>query len=449
VLVEPGLRPGVAIALLLLTIPVLALAAQCGRLGAPPRDRRLAVIRLAGATPGQAVLVAAAETGVASGLGAGLGLVTYLVGRWLLHRPDAAGRLLLPTDVLPTTWAVVAICAGLPLLAVAVAAMLLRRVAFTPYGVVRRTRNRSPRPFVGLLIVVGVALLVVFQSVNRWAGQTQRIVPDWVFPVVLFVSALAAAIGVVLGAGWISHTAGRLLHRFGRGPAALLAGRRLIADPWSGSRTFAVLLVCVLFGAGAAGIRAWFAADFANREDLGRWQAAQDGDPYLPNDNSFYFDTLNLVNGVVAVATALAAAAMLVAIAEGIVSRRQAYAALVATGVPRAVLARAVLLQTLTPVVPAVLLALAVGVSLPRGIANKVTDGGYDQRLCPGGDWTNCPDEASLAVRHVPQFVGQIPVPLDDLALVGAGAVAAVLAMVGVGLLLLRGATALEELRAT
>ena len=52
---EPGLRGGTALALVLLTIPILALAGQCGRLGAPARDRRLAGFRLAGATPGQAI----------------------------------------------------------------------------------------------------------------------------------------------------------------------------------------------------------------------------------------------------------------------------------------------------------------------------------------------------------------------------------------------------------
>ena len=41
-LYEPGLRPGVAFGLLLLVIPVLGLAAQCSRLGAPARERRLA-----------------------------------------------------------------------------------------------------------------------------------------------------------------------------------------------------------------------------------------------------------------------------------------------------------------------------------------------------------------------------------------------------------------------
>lgn len=61
---EAGLRPGVVIVLVLLTVPVLALAGQCALLGAPSRDRRLSAIRLAGASPGQAVAIAATETGL-------------------------------------------------------------------------------------------------------------------------------------------------------------------------------------------------------------------------------------------------------------------------------------------------------------------------------------------------------------------------------------------------
>ncbi|MFS8522264.1 MAG: FtsX-like permease family protein, partial [Micromonosporaceae bacterium] len=143
-LVEPGLRPGVVFGLLLLCIPVLALAGQSARLGAPARDRRLARIRLAGATPRQAVAVVVAETGLAALAGTALGMVVYAVGRALLHRPDASGRLPLPTDTAPPLWTVLAIGAGLPLLAALSAALLLRRVAFTPFGVARRHRTRPP-----------------------------------------------------------------------------------------------------------------------------------------------------------------------------------------------------------------------------------------------------------------------------------------------------------------
>src|SRR3954453_23443532 len=68
--------------------------------------------------------------------------------------------------------------------------------------------------------------------------------------------------GVVLGVGWISHTAGRLLRRYGRGPATLLAGQRLITDPWNGSRTMAALLAAVIAGAIVLGYRAYMITEF-------------------------------------------------------------------------------------------------------------------------------------------------------------------------------------------
>ncbi|GAA1824778.1 hypothetical protein GCM10009682_51190 [Luedemannella flava] len=447
VLVEPGLRPGVIMALALLTIPVLALAGQCGRLGAPARDRRLATIRLAGATPGQAVLVAAAETGVASGLGSVAGLALYLVGRRVLHRPDADGRLLLPTDVVPPAWALVAIVLGLPLLATGVAALLLRRVAFTPYGIARQVRRRSPRVWVGLLMGIGVALVGSGQAVARWAPD----LPDWVLPVQFFAGVLAGTCGLVFGTGWISAATGRVLLRFGRGPAALLAARRLMADPWSGSRVFAVLLVGVLFGAGAAGLRAHIMTIMAVEADSNRWSAQAQGEQYLPDGRAdFHATAFTLVDGVVAVAVGLSAAAMLVAVAEGIVSRRRAYASLVATGVPRRVLARAALLQALAPAVPAVVLALTVGGALARAFGDEARSGGYDNTICVGGDWSACeePGSTKLVEVWVPEFVRATPVPFAHLALLGAGTLAAVALTVAVGLLFLRPATDLTELRA-
>jgi len=406
-LAESGLRLGVALGLVLLTLPVLGLAAQCGRLGAPARDRRLAVIRLAGATPRQAVSLVAVETGVASTLGTVIGLAAYFIGRKALHRPDAAGQLALPTDVLPAPWALGAIAIGLPLLATAVAAVLLRGVAVTPFGVVRKVRLTAPRPWPGLLIVPGLAACAVIGPLGRYAEGQKVELPSWVTPLLFFVGGLLALVGIVLGTGWISYTAGRVLHRLARRPAALLAARRLMADPWSGSRTFAALLACVMFGAGAAEVRALLGAQFAAEEKLG-----------LRQDTSFYFQSLDLVDAAVMVATAIAAAGLLVALAEGIVSRRRAFAALVATGVPRATLAKSILWQVLAPVVPAVMVALAVGAALIQGVV---------------------PDESTTP--------GTVPIPFADLALLGAGALAVVLAVVGLGLLFLRSSTEIEELR--
>ncbi|PZF88445.1 FtsX-like permease family protein [Micromonospora deserti] len=440
---EPGLRGGTAFALLLLTIPVLALAGQCARLGAPARDRRLAAVRLAGATPGQVTGIVVAETGVAGLLGALAGLAAYLGGRDLLHRPDERGLLPLPTDVLPPAGAVAAVVLGLPVVAAVASALLLRRVTATPFGVVRRVRRRGPRPWPGLLIGLGLAAFAAFRPVGLWFERQQIEPPPWLPPVLLVGGGLAAMIGVVAGTGWISYATGRLLHRYARRPAALLAARRLAADPWAGSRTFAALLAAMLFGAGAAGLRAYFTAQDELYRRIGA-ESAGGGD--------FYLDTMDLVDLAVVVAMVIAAGGLVVALVEGITARRRTYAALVATGVPRATLGRAIAWQSLVPAVPAVAVALTVGLLLARGVFGSPTAGGYTMTSCDAGG-TLCTDPATEArytrTEWVPRVIVPPDVPLEQLALLGAGALAAVLVTVAVGLLFLRAGTAVEELRTT
>lgn len=450
---EPGLRPGLAITLLLFSIPVLALAGQCARLGAPARDRRLAAIRLAGATPRQAVTIASAETGVASQLGAVVGLGVYLLGRELLHRPDAAGLLPLPTDVLPSPYAIVAVLLGLPLVAALATAILSRQVVMTPTGVVRRVRRvGAPGWWPGVLIGIGLAIFAGFEVALRWLNQQGWNPAGAVLILTLMLGALLATIGVVLGTGWISHTTGRLLHRFGRGPAALLAARRLTADPWNGSRAFAALLACVIFGAGAIGARAYFVTQ--DRAEVEQLLAARSGadEGFIAPVNPFYLNTVSLVDTAVLVAMAIAITGLLVMLAEGIVARRRTYAALVATGVPRSVLGRAILWQSAAPVLPAILIALAVGWQLTRGYFGDVVTSRGTTTFCDA-EAALCEDPATreqyLRQVEYPAAEYAVALPLTDLAVFGAGAFGAILLTVAIGLLFLRTSTSPEELRTT
>lgn len=426
---EPGLRPGVAFTFLLMTIPVLALAGQCARIGAPARDRRLAALRLAGATPRQTTAVAVGETGLAAFVGTVAGLGVYFLLRVPLHDPDPRGRLPLPTDVLPAPAALAAVVAGLPLLAAAAAAVLLRRTVMSPLGVTRRARRRrAPRPWPAALIALGVTTT----AATQWAPLMDKEPggpPVGVTLALLLGGGLCAVLGVVLGTGWITHTTGRVLHRFARRPATLIAARRLQDDPWSGSRTFAALLVCVVFGAGAAAFRTLFEALIAVRGERQRRADALAGrgpigDP-VPH-GEFYLSTMDLIQTAVLLSLTVATLGLLAGLAEGIVSRRRAHAALVAAGVPRQVLRRVLAWQALAPLVPATLLALTVGTLLGRGYGHEVQEGGTPRTL---------------------DVVRQAEVAWDELALYGAVTFALAAAAVGVGFLFLRAGSSVEELR--
>ncbi|GAB3948465.1 hypothetical protein GCM10027614_45610 [Micromonospora vulcania] len=100
---------------------------------------------------------------------------------------------------------------------------------------------------------------------------------------------------------------------------------------------------------------------------------------------------------------------------------------------------------------PAILLALTVGMLLGTGLnGRRVTSGEWSIEVC-SAEASLCADPATRAqyteVRHFPAVDRAPDVPLEQLAWLGAGALAAVLLTVGVGLLFLRVSTTVEELR--
>jgi hypothetical protein len=449
---EPGLRPGVAFTLLLLTVPVLALAGQCTRLGAPARERRLSAIRLAGGTPRQAVAIAATETGTAAFLGAVAGLGIHLAGRELLHRPDAHGRLPLPTDVVLPPVVSAAVVFGIPLLAMFAAGVMMRPVTVGPFGVARDAgRRRAPRPWPGILIVLGVGAYLVLLPMSL-SGQEHGGLPGGMLPVLLFGGALLATLGVVLGVAWISYTTGRVLHRFARRPAALLAARQLLADPRSGSRAFGALLAAVVFAGGAAAVRAFFVARAEVDDAAQRRADTAAGRPHIPVPiaGDFYLESMDLVDTAVFVALAVAAGGVLVAVAESVLSRHRTHAALVSAGVPRGVLSRAVAWRMLAPAVPAIVLALTTGTLLGRGIGSEARSGGGTARICTAGpEICSAPGgfEEHSRMVEIPEVVRVADLPFVELGVLGAVSLVLVLATVGAGALFLRTSTTAEGLR--
>lgn len=424
VLNQTGLHPGVVIALVLLCAPLLLLVGQCSRIGAPARDRRLAAYRMAGATPRDVVGIAAGETGLAAGLGAVLGLAVYLLGRlpldaWRVtgatvsRETEDGGRLtepvdfavrVLPTDVLPAWPLLLLITALLPVGATVAAAVALRRVAWSPFGVVSRTTRRPPAVVPLSMFVGGTAGLAGWETVV----QTVGIDSVGLTASVALGLFLVTAIGLILGTAALTAALGRLVAARVRRAGLLLAARRMVAAPWTASRASTAVLLAVLIGGAVQGTRANFLL-------------------YAGPSDPFYANTFDLVDLVLGVAVALAGAGLLVVAAEGIVERRRTLAALTASGTPRGVLARAILAETLLPLVPGTLLAATAGVLAARGLfGSEVTQ------------YTGAGTEISLPV----------PIPWPELAVLTGGTLLATALVTAVALLFLRRSTDITELRA-
>ncbi|MFJ8533371.1 FtsX-like permease family protein [Streptomyces sp. NPDC093591] len=346
-----GGRFGVIFTLALLLIPVLGFLGQSARIGAVHRDRRLAGLRLAGATPWQVRRIAALEAGLACLLGSAPATavaVPVLLSLWAS-----------PTVL---AWAGMTLVAlAVPALGAAVSALALRRVVASPLGWVRRVRSGRPP---GRVFLVATGLLAVFAVVPLltpvFAG------PRRLSPVPLIVLALTLLVGAAALwlTGWSSGLLGRTLAARAQRPDLLIAAERLRDDPWAAARTHAAVLLVTVVATGFVGVRQVFLDDLHAMRRLGR----------LGMDMEFYTTGLDLTAAAVLVALGIVLSALAVGTAESLATRRRGLAAQNAAGVPRGVLARALFLETALPLVPAVVVAGAGGMAIGAWYASIATE---------------------------------------------------------------------------
>ncbi|MFD5297811.1 FtsX-like permease family protein [Streptomyces mutabilis] len=349
---RPGTRSGVIAGLLLLVVPVLAFLGQCTRIGAVHRDRRLAGLRLAGATPWQVRRIAALETGLACLAGSAVATVFSVL---LLLR--------LWTGPTALTWAGIALVAvGVPVLGAAAGALALRRVVASPLGWVRRVAPRTGRG-PGTLFLGGLVLLAVVAPLAMSSGHSSGDRAHWRGPLTVFSLVVALGAGAVWLAGATARFTGRLLAERAGTAAPLLAAERLRDDPWAPARTHAAVLVVTVAGTAFLCVRHTMLTELRTRE----W--------HLGADMAYYTTGLDLTGAAVLVALAITLCGLAVGTAESLTTRRRALAAQVAAGVPRTVLNRALLLETALPLAPALLLAGAGGMAVGSWYSSLAGDG--------------------------------------------------------------------------
>lgn len=222
------------IGLVVLVVPCLVLVASAARLTAARRERRLAALRLAGATPGQVVAMTATETAVAAVAGSALGVPASIPLRHLTARIPWDGGTWLPDDFTASPAVVLLVAVLAPVLVVAAAVLGLRRVVTRPLGAAQRHRPRGPSALrLGLVVAAG-AVFFAGLGAAREGG-----------PTTVLIGLAAVAIALVLAGPLATALVGRLFTGSWRKPSTLLAGRRLSDDPKAAFRGAAGVVLAV------------------------------------------------------------------------------------------------------------------------------------------------------------------------------------------------------------
>jgi hypothetical protein len=325
---EAGLRPGVAITAVLLMVPVIAFTLQALRIGSVARDRRMASLRLAGATPREVRVIAAAEAAGAAAAGALVAGPAFLALWILLGVLPPAGARLLATPAIGDAAAWAALLPLAALAGAAAGAAVHGRVLVEPLSVRHRAAPPPPGPGGTAALLAGLAL-----PIGGLAGAQPGAAGE--APLALAIAGL-----VMAGLGAVPRlvlAGARLLARR-PGADALLASRRLRADPRSAGGVAGVLFACVV----TLGVEGSLLAS----------QVQADG---FSDDAAFYLGGFGLAALAVLVAAGVTLLALLVGAADGLLDARRPLAALSVLGVDEDLLVRALARQLTATAIPAVL----------------------------------------------------------------------------------------------
>lgn len=221
----------VAIASVLMVVPLLVFGGAAARLTVARRDRRLAALRLVGATPGQVVAITTAEAVVTAAAGALAGTALYAAAIPALTRITIAGGGWYASDLWPGLPVAGAVLAAVPVLVGASAVAGLRRVVVSPLGV---TRRETPPAMRAVRLLVLGAVVVAFGATSGGLTGLGRL-----GLVIMLAFLVLAFLAINLAGPWVVALIGRITVGLARSPARLLAGRRLMDDPRSAWRTVA------------------------------------------------------------------------------------------------------------------------------------------------------------------------------------------------------------------
>jgi hypothetical protein len=328
-LAESGLRPGLTAILIVLAALTGGLGVQALRLGTAARERRLAALRLAGASRRQVRQLSVTDgamAGLAGGLLAG---PVYLVLSLLFGVLPRMARILPGAELLDVLiWIPVVVL-------MTTAGVVIGSLLHTDGPPQTDVPPAGPRR---TSLIVGPVLIVVGLVAAPWAG----LVGSTTIVVGLGVSFLS------FGALWI-RAIGRWLSQSGD-PASLLAGVRLVTDSRPSARLVMMLGCCgFLVGTlinGLAGV-------LALRPDY--------------YDHTFYATGFGMAVLGLLLVILTAMGALIVGVADQLVDQRRQLACLTALGVDVQFLRRVIRRQLTAVAAPALSAGLLLGMLLGLG----------------------------------------------------------------------------------
>ncbi|WP_426503160.1 FtsX-like permease family protein [Dactylosporangium sp. McL0621] len=229
-----------------LLFPLLVFVGTATRLSAARREQRFAAMRLIGATPRQVTQLAAVEAGAAAVAGTIVGFALFPLLRAAMAAVPITTERFFPDDLSPGLGMGVLIALGVPLGAVAAAALAMRRVRISPLGVARQVTPKPPRAWRLIPVVAGLAELAYFigRTPDTSNGQTAAFLPGF----------LVTMVGLVIAGPWLTMTGARLLARRARRLPALVAARRLADNPQAAFRAISGVMLALFVVSVATGV---------------------------------------------------------------------------------------------------------------------------------------------------------------------------------------------------
>ncbi|MFI0374094.1 FtsX-like permease family protein [Actinomadura sp. 1N219] len=251
---SPFLAFAITVAAILLLVPVAVFVVMVARIGAARRERRLAAMRMVGATRSQTAVMAAAETSIGAVTGSVAGLLGFLALRPALarlHYEDYQSGPFFPADLTVPAYQIIPVVVAVPALAVGAVVYALNKVQVTPLGIGGgNLPGRPPSAWRLLPVLIGVAGLSATAALFRLDRELATQV--WV-GLVVNALVLCTMAGAAVSGPWACLAAGRVMARYSRKATTLMAARRIIAAPRTtyravGGVSLAVYIATLLAG---------------------------------------------------------------------------------------------------------------------------------------------------------------------------------------------------------